>query len=50
MEPILETRESLVKSWNFLLTESISLDSWGQFIEASHGYKMYATLLYAVLK
>ena len=50
MEPILETRESLVKSWNFLLTESISLDSWGQFIEASHGYKMYATLLYVVLE
>ncbi|KAI6659161.1 Axin interactor, dorsalization-associated protein [Oopsacas minuta] len=40
MEQLLETRESLVNSWNYLLIESISLDSWGQVIEASHGYKM----------
>ena len=49
MEPILESRESLVKSWNSLLTESISLDSWGQVIEASHGYKMYVGNINGIL-
>eukprot|EP00800_Vazella_pourtalesii_P002603 TRINITY_DN1254_c0_g1_i1.p1 TRINITY_DN1254_c0_g1~~TRINITY_DN1254_c0_g1_i1.p1 ORF type:complete len:311 (-),score=57.70 TRINITY_DN1254_c0_g1_i1:218-1150(-) len=40
MEPLLETRGSLVNSWNSLLIESISLDSWGQVIEASKGYSI----------
>ena len=45
MEPVFETRESLIKSLDSLLRESISRDSWGQIIEASQGYKMFVRFL-----